>query len=95
MGLATPQAGELLAEVISAAKPARREEALTHSMLSTHTILSAAGGQFISLIDPPAEYRQAASDCRNIGTFPVLACPEDRARIAAARDDVQRLAAAD
>ena len=42
-------------------------------MLSTHTILSLHGGEFISLMDPPAEYRDAAADCRNIGTWPVLA----------------------
>jgi hypothetical protein len=53
--------------------PVLREDALLRSMLSTHTILSLHGGEFISLMDPPAEYRDAAADCRNTGTWPVLA----------------------
>src|SRR5262249_30785809 len=27
---------------------------------------------FVSLLDPPASWRQAAAGCRNIGTWPVL-----------------------
>lgn len=42
------------------------------SMLSTHTIVTARGGAFISLMDPPAAYRAAAQGCRNVGTWPVL-----------------------
>jgi hypothetical protein len=42
-------------------------------MLSTHTMLGARGGAFVSLLDPPDEHRDAARDCRNIGTWPVLA----------------------
>jgi hypothetical protein len=44
-----------------------------HSMLSTHTILTVWGGGFVSLMDPPEAYREAALGCRNIGTWPVLA----------------------
>jgi hypothetical protein len=43
------------------------------SMLSTHTMLGVRGGAFISLLDPPEEYRAAALGCRNTGTWPVLA----------------------
>ncbi len=42
------------------------------SMLSTHTILTVRGGAFVSLMDPPEEYREAAAACRNVGTWPVL-----------------------
>lgn len=42
-------------------------------MLSTHTLLAVHLGAFVSLLDPPEEYRVAASACRNIGTWPVLA----------------------
>jgi hypothetical protein len=42
------------------------------SMLSTHTILSAHGGEFCSLIDPPDGYREASAECHNVGTWPVL-----------------------
>ena len=60
----------------SPAQPIAREEALTASMLSTHTILTLTAGEFVSMIDPPVEYREAAAACRNIGTFPVLAGPQ-------------------
>jgi hypothetical protein len=42
-------------------------------MLSVHTILTVRGGEFISLMDPPVEYATAAAECRNVGTWPVLA----------------------
>ena len=45
-------------------------------MLSTHTILTLTHGEFVSMIDPPSEYREAAAACRNVGTFPVLAGPQ-------------------
>ena len=42
------------------------------SMISTHTILAVRDGAFVSLMDPPPEFRDAAKQCRNIGTWPVL-----------------------
>ena len=33
-------------------------------------------GEFVSLMDPPPEYRDAAAACRNVGTWPVLAGAE-------------------
>jgi hypothetical protein len=50
-----------------------RETALSRSMISVHTILTARGGDFISLIDPPEQFKEAAAACKNIGTWPVLA----------------------
>jgi hypothetical protein len=50
-----------------------RETALTSSMISVHTIVTARGGDFISLIDPPEQFKEAAAACKNIGTWPVLA----------------------
>jgi hypothetical protein len=52
--------------------PASREEALVRSLVSAHTILEARGGEFVSIIDPPATCCEAAGACRNIGTWPVL-----------------------
>jgi hypothetical protein len=49
-----------------------RDEALLRAMVSTHTILGITGSEFISLLDPPDQFRTAAADCRNIGTWPVL-----------------------
>jgi len=49
-----------------------RDESLKRSLVSTHAILSARGGEFISLLDPPESLRDVAGSCRNIGTYPVL-----------------------
>jgi hydrogenase maturation protease len=49
-----------------------RDEALMHSLVSTHTILKTQNGAFVSLLDQPEEYKQFASECRNTGTYPVL-----------------------
>jgi hypothetical protein len=46
-----------------------RDEALDHSLVSAHLVL---GGSFISLLDPPPQYAEAAAACRNDGVFPVL-----------------------
>jgi hypothetical protein len=50
-----------------------RDEILPYSQLSTHSILAVTGGEFVSLLDPPEQFREAASRCRNIGTWPILA----------------------
>jgi hydrogenase maturation protease len=49
-----------------------RDEALLRSTVSTHTILGVADAEFISLLDPPQQFRAAASGCKNIGAWPVL-----------------------
>jgi len=41
-------------------------------MASTHTILSVRDGEFVSMIDPPAELSEIAVGCINTGTWPVL-----------------------
>jgi hydrogenase maturation protease len=46
---------------------------LLHSMVSVHSILEVAGGEFVSLLDPPESLKTAAATCRNTGTWPVLA----------------------
>jgi hypothetical protein len=45
---------------------------------STHTILHARGGEFISQIDPPAEYAATAAECAQIGTWPILVGEEEK-----------------
>lgn len=49
-----------------------REDALAFSLVSAHTILGIEQGEFISLLDPPAEFKDVAALCNNIGTWPVL-----------------------
>ena len=49
-----------------------RDDALMRSFVSTHTILKAQQGSFVSLLDTPDPFKAAASECANTGTFPVL-----------------------
>ncbi len=49
-----------------------RNSALMSSFLSAHSILTAEGGEFVSLLDPPDDLRDAVASCKNIGNFPVL-----------------------
>jgi hypothetical protein len=49
-----------------------RDDALLHSLVSTHTILTVHGGEFVSLLEPPEHLRDFASDCENVGAWPVL-----------------------
>jgi hypothetical protein len=52
-----------------------RAEALRYSLISTHPMLRAEGGRFISQLDAP---------CESVNTWPVLASPEDDAMLGAA-----------
>jgi hypothetical protein len=45
---------------------------LLQSLISTNTILKVFDGEWISLSDPPDEFRAVAASCRNEGTWPVL-----------------------
>jgi hydrogenase maturation protease len=56
-----------------------REEVLLHSLVSVHSILQVSSGSFISLLEPAAEFREAAEACRNLGSWPVLAGEEGQA----------------
>jgi hypothetical protein len=49
-----------------------RDRALSRALVSSHTILEVRHGEFLSLIDPPEAWRDVASSCRNVGTWPVL-----------------------
>jgi hypothetical protein len=49
-----------------------RESTLKQTFVSTHTSLEVESGEFISLIDPPEELREAAEGCENLKTWPVL-----------------------
>jgi hypothetical protein len=53
-----------------------RDAVLLRSMISVHSILHAAGGEFVSLLDPPEGFASAAAECRNSGNWPVLAGEE-------------------
>lgn len=49
-----------------------RDEALMRALVSAHTILEVQEGEFVSLVDPPEQYREEAVACKNVGTWPVL-----------------------
>ncbi|HEY1921868.1 MAG TPA: hypothetical protein VGG44_03800 [Tepidisphaeraceae bacterium] len=49
-----------------------RDQALMKSLISTHTILGVENGEFVSLTDPPDQWKTQAAQCQNIGTWPVL-----------------------
>jgi hydrogenase maturation protease len=57
---------------LDSANGSSRDEVLLRSLVSVHSILHAVGGSFVSLMDPPEQFRAAASECRNEGTWPVL-----------------------
>jgi hypothetical protein len=49
-----------------------REDALLSSLVSTHTVFGVQDGQFVSLLAPPDPLSEAAANCKNVGTWPVL-----------------------
>lgn len=58
---------------------ASRETAMWSSCVSTHLLLKVCEGSFVSLLDPPAWAGEAASACRNVRVYPVLAGEEGSA----------------
>lgn len=57
-----------------------RDTVAMRTLASTHTILTAEGAEFISLMDPPAELKTFAEQCKNVGTWPVLVGDEAQAQ---------------
>jgi hydrogenase maturation protease len=57
---------------LTRAEDISREDVLLQSLASTHIIMSAPGGEFVSLLEPPEEYADAAESCKNEGCWPVL-----------------------
>ncbi|MBV9874234.1 MAG: hypothetical protein JO025_05860 [Verrucomicrobia bacterium] len=49
-----------------------QDAVLLRTLASTHTVLHAEEGEFVSLMDPPDSRRQLAAACKNQGTWPVL-----------------------
>jgi len=58
---------------IDAPSQMARDEIQLRALISTHTILGLRNAEFVSLLDPPAELKDAAAACNNQGTWPVLA----------------------
>jgi hydrogenase maturation protease len=66
---------ENISPLLSGAE-ARRDEALPQALVSAHLLLGITGGEFVSLLEPPAPYTADAQACTNTGVFPVLAGDE-------------------
>lgn len=49
-----------------------RHQAVRRSMVSTHTVLKAQDGQFVSCTAPPDSLAARVAGCRNLGCWPVL-----------------------
>jgi hypothetical protein len=62
----------------AAASDALREDAVLFSLVSAHTILGVENGEFLSLLEPPAEFEALSAECKNIGTWPVLVGEDSR-----------------
>ncbi len=61
-----------------------REDALRRTLCSTHVVMRADGGEWVSLTDPPAQLREQAQACENSGLWPVLVGePGDRSTLLA------------
>jgi hydrogenase maturation protease len=52
--------------------PRTRDEALLSALISAHVLLGVRDGKFVSLMDPPDQFREAAAACQNVGLWPVL-----------------------
>jgi hydrogenase maturation protease len=56
-----------------------RAQAQARAFLSTHMIIGARGGRFVSLVEPPDPLRTAAAACENRGLWPALVGERERA----------------
>lgn len=61
---------------------ADRTTALRGALVSAHAIVAGEGAEFISLLDPPQEAKDAVSRCRNRRVYPVLAGPPGKGQSA-------------
>jgi hydrogenase maturation protease len=65
---------------ITAAQCEDQDAIIMRTFASTHTILQAAGGEFVSMMDPLPGLAEFVSQCKNIGTWPVLVGEEARSQ---------------
>jgi hypothetical protein len=54
-----------------------RDDGLRYSLIAAHLLVAVLGGTFLSLTDPPQWAAAEAAASTNIGTWPVLAGPDD------------------
>jgi hypothetical protein len=54
-----------------------RSDGLPHALIAAHSLIGIPGGTFLSMTDPPEWASAEVAACQNIGTWPVLAGPDD------------------
>ncbi len=59
-------------------EPLSRADAQNYAFMSTHMLMHAPSGEFISILDPPIHLQAAAEKCGNQGTWPVLVGEEGK-----------------
>lgn len=60
-----------------------RDAALGCSLISAHVVLALREGRFISLMDPPDDFKARAAACQNAGLWPVLVDADNAQMLAA------------
>lgn len=68
-----PELQRIRVDVANLTPRAASRSDVLQCLVSTHTILTAKEGRFVSLLDPPDAFKEAVAECRNAGTWPVLA----------------------
>ncbi len=69
------------AENTAAGQTTQKSEAIALSFIGTHLLLSVHDADFISLLDPPEDAREAAASCSQHRGWPVLAGPEGQSDV--------------
>jgi hypothetical protein len=54
-----------------------RDDGLRHAFIAAHSLIGVPGGTFLSMTDPPEWAAADVAGCVNVGTWPVLAGPDD------------------
>jgi hypothetical protein len=54
-----------------------RSDGLAYAFIAAHSLIWAPGGSFLSMTDPPEWAAPEVAACENVGTWPVLAGPQD------------------
>ena len=63
-------------EEIDAPDVAAKDSAIRHSLIGAHLLLTAREARFVSLLEPPDRFADAAAGCRQHRCYPVLAGDE-------------------
>jgi len=66
------------------AATSERAVALQCSLLSTHPVVTVAGGTFVSPLERDGALGEAVASCESVNTYPVLATPDDDVLLGAA-----------